>query len=52
MAQVKPQLPVCVSHDAILHTSVFQAGMGKDQGTVFSAIRDDQRGHSVDHIAF
>jgi hypothetical protein len=45
-------VPVCVSQDAVVYTSVSQAGVGQDQGTELSVIMDGQRGHSVGYIAF
>ena len=43
---------MCLSHDAVVHSGVFQGDQGQDQGTEFYVCFHAERGYSIGHIAF
>ena len=45
-----PSVPVWVSQDAVIHSSVSQGDLGQDQGAGLSVFGDAQRGHPICHI--
>lgn len=47
-----PSVPMCDSHDAVVHSSVSQRRVGQDQGAGLSVFCDDQRGHCIGLLVF